>query len=426
MNLPEVSVVVLNWNGREHLAECLESLRQQSYTGRFEVVVMDNGSTDGSAEFVRAQFPDVKLIRSPENLGFAGGNNYAAAQLTSPALAFLNNDTRTDAHWLEEMVRVLTQAPDIACAAGKILSWDGKRIDFVAGGATLTGFGLQLGWGETASEYDTERDILVPCGGSMLIWRDRFDEVGRFDEDYFLFYEDVDLGWRLWLAGYRVRSAPRSIVYHKHHGDIRRIDDQRKAVLYDRNPLYTIYKNYDDEHLAAILPAAILLTTEKATLMANPDRAAFALPANGAPAAAAGDSPNRPAAADRLRRSLRDRGLAATARRVPAAAWRRAGAMGSRLRRGIARRLSPDRNATAVPPAAISALLAVEQFGDHLPVLQKKRAAVQALRRRTDAEILKLFGLPLEPLAPVDGFADYHRRVMRVLGLDRWVNGDRR
>ena len=100
--------------------------------------------------------------------------------------------------------------------------------------------------------------------------------------------------------------------------------------------------------------------------------------------------------------------------------------MGSRLRRGIARRLSPDRNATAVPPAVISALLAVEQFGDHLPVLQKKRAAVQALRRRTDAEILKLFGLPLEPLAPVDGFADYHRRVMRVLGLDRWVNGDRR
>ncbi|HET9848668.1 MAG TPA: glycosyltransferase family 2 protein, partial [Candidatus Dormibacteraeota bacterium] len=247
MRLPSVGIVVLNWNGRDHLEECLASLQAQTYAGPHEIVLMDNGSTDGSVDFVKARFPKVRIIRSDKNLGFAGGNNYAVERLEQDAIAFLNNDTRAEPGWLDELVRILTQAPEIACASGKILSWDGRRIDFVASGATLTGYGLQLGWGDTTSKYDVEQDILAPCGGSMVIWRTVFDRVGRFDEDYFLFYEDLDLGWRLWLAGYRIRSAPRSIVYHKHHGSAQRLDDVRKAVLYDRNPLYTIYKNYDDE-----------------------------------------------------------------------------------------------------------------------------------------------------------------------------------
>ncbi|HET9848310.1 MAG TPA: hypothetical protein VFR68_07120, partial [Candidatus Dormibacteraeota bacterium] len=224
---------------------------------------------------------------------------------------------------------------------------------------------------------------------------------------------------------YRIRSAPRSIVYHKHHGSAQRLDDVRKAVLYDRNPLYTIYKNYDDEHLAAILPAALLLTTEKATLLSNPNRASYALPVDGAgesPRPALPQSPD--AIRDKLRRNVRERGLAGTARRVPPAIARRAGALSARVRRRLAGRLSPDHDVATVPRSAISALLAVEQFGRHLPALQRKRAAVQALRRRSDAEILKLFCLPLHPQTTVDGFADYHRLVMRTLGLDRWVSVD--
>jgi hypothetical protein len=121
---------------------------------------------------------------------------------------------------------------------------------------------------------------------------------------------------------------------------------------------------------------------------------------------------------------LRERGVAGTARRVPLALARRARSLGSHFRRRLVDRLNPERDMATVPRTAISALLAVEQFGEHLPVLQRKRAAVQALRRRPDSEILKLFGLPLEPLAPVEGFADYHRRIMQTLGLDRWVSGD--
>src|SRR2546423_1828784 len=184
MTLPSVSVVVLNWNGRKYLADCLGSLQKQTYGGPYEIVLVDNGSTDDSAEFVTKHFPQVRLLRSATNLGFSGGNNFAARQLTSNALAFLNNDTIADTRWLEELVTVLTAAPDIASAAGKILSWDGSRIDFVASGATVTGFGLQLDWNAVTSQYDREDDILSPCGGSMIIWREAFERVGCFDEDY--------------------------------------------------------------------------------------------------------------------------------------------------------------------------------------------------------------------------------------------------
>ena len=421
---PSVAVVVLNWNGRHHLADCLGALRKQSYQGPHQIVVMDNGSSDGSEAFVREHFPEVRVIRSPDNLGFAGGNNYAAERLTADALAFLNNDTRADPEWLEELVRVLTSAPDVASAAGKILSWDRKHTDFVVSGATLTGFGLQIGWGEPARDDEEERDILSPCGGSMIIWRDRFNQVGRFDDDYFLFYEDLDLGWRLWLAGYRVRSAPKSIVVHRMHGDVRRIPDQRKAVLYDRNPLYTIYKNYDDEHLATVLPAALLLTAEKATLMANPDRGAFALPLRDSAARRdQTEALTSPSPAGALQRSLRERGLASTARRLPAAAIRRLATIGEQVRRRTAQRLAGKEPSVLMPASAVSSLLALEQFGEHLPALRAKRATVQAMRRRSDQEILKLFGLPLEPLAPVPGFGEYHRRMMHAFGLDAWVDG---
>jgi len=419
LTLPSVSVVVVNWNGKHHLTACLKALLRQSYKGKLDLVLMDNGSTDGSEAFVQQAFPTVRVIQSPENLGFGGGNNYAAERLATDALAYVNNDTRADPTWLEEMVKVLVSAPDIAAVGGKILSWDRKQTDFIIGGATLTGYGLQIGWGDPMREDDKERDILSPCGGSMVIWRDRFNEVGRFDQDYFLFYEDLDLGWRLWLAGYRVRNAPKSLVEHVMHGSVRLVDDQRKAVLYDRNPLYTIYKNYDDAHLAQVLPAALLLLAEKVVLMVNPDRNAFALPV---------DEGNHSALPRRhmeiaqapLARSLRERGVMGTAKRLPAATARRLSALNTKLRQQAMRRLGGD-GSLPVRASAMSSLLAIEQFGQHLPVLRSKRAAVQAMRRRSDQEILKLFGLPLEPLAPVGGFAAYHRQMMQAFGLDAWV-----
>ena len=421
MNWPSVAIVVLNWNGREYLSECLTSAGAQTYPGAFEVVLVDNGSDDGSAAHVESAFPRVRLIRSPVNRGFAAGNNLAARHLDAELFAFLNNDTRVEPTWLQELVAVLMAAPDIACAGGKIMSWDGQRIDFVGGGSTLTGFGLQFDYGEAASEHDRERDILFACGGSMVVRRAPYLQVGGLDDDYFLFYEDVDLGWRFWLAGHRVRFAPKSVAYHRHHGGTRRFEERRLAVLYERNALYTIYKNYDDAHLAAVLPAAILLAAEKAASLADIDRTQFLIPAVPAPAPAGDRVRARRASWKKVRASLRERGLVNTSGRILRAAKARALPATLRWRGRLARRIAGRDETVSVPAAAVSRLVALEEFGKHLPELREKRRAVQRLRRRSDDEILDLFGLPLEPGFGGPGFSDYHRRLMRAFELDTWA-----
>jgi GT2 family glycosyltransferase len=416
-------VIVLNWNGEAYLAECLSSLRRQRYTGSFQVVVVDNGSQDGSVGLVQRDFPEVQLVPSSVNLGFSAGNNLAARRLDAELLAFLNNDTRADPGWLDELVSVVMEAPDVAAAGGRILSWDGKRVDFVGGGATLTGFGLQFQFGETPLADEPERDMLFACGGSMIVKRRPYLEVGGLDDDYFLFYEDVDLGWRLWLAGYRVRYAPRSITYHYHHGSTRRFDEARLAVLYERNALYTIYKNYDDRHLAEVLPAALLLTAERATTLAGLDRAPFLIP-SGTPLSPPSSTPN---GASRLRNwaklrdSMRRRGIVATARRAAGAVRRRIAPSVAGARAGLGRRISGQRQSIQVPAGTISRMLALEAFGANLPMLQEKRFAVQKLRRRPDEEIIALFRTPLDPGFDAPGFGEYHRRLLHALKLDRWA-----
>src|ERR1700730_2215213 len=357
---PSVSIIVLNWNGRSYLAECLGSLRRQTYDGPHQVVLVDNGSQDGSADYVEAAFPEVRLIRSPVNLGFAAGNNLAARQLDTALLAFLNNDTRTDPGWLEELVRSVTAAPDVACAGGRIVSWDGKTVDFMGGGATLTGLGIQFGYGQPASVGAPAGDILFACGGSMIVKRDAYLQVGGLDDDYFLFYEDVDLGWRFWLAGYRVRYAPGAIMYHRHHRGTGRFEDDRLAVLYERNALYTIYKNYDDRHLAAVLPAALLLAVERATVLAGIDRRGFQLPPGSSRVAQPALTSGVVKVDDwtKLTAGVRQQGMRATGRRLLVAAR-------TRLRPAIGRfrgRLGPPTNGrrgnVMVPLGALSRVAA--------------------------------------------------------------------
>jgi GT2 family glycosyltransferase len=420
---PSVSTIVLNWNGRAYLADCLASLRRQTYDGPHQVVLVDNGSQDGSADYVEATFPEVRLIRSPVNLGFAAGNNLAARQLDSDLLAFLNNDTRTEPNWLDELVRSVSEAPDIACAGGRILSWDGTTVDFMGGGATLTGLGIQFGYGQPASADAPPGDILFACGGSMIVKRDPYLRVGGLDDDYFLFYEDVDLGWRFWLAGYRVRYAPAAVMYHRHHGGTRRFEDERLAVLYERNALYTIYKNYDDRNLAAVLPAAMLLAAERATVLSGIDRRRFELPAGSSrsvqPALTAGvvkvDDWRK------LSAGVRQQGLGSTGRRLLGVARKRLRPAIGRLRLRLGHRISGRGDTVAVPRAAISRLLALEAFGASLPQLVKKRRAVQELRRREDDDIIELFKTALEPGFDGPGFIEFHRTLVQALRLDRLV-----
>ncbi len=331
---PRVSVLILNYNGREHLKACLPTVEAQAYPkGSLSIEVIDNGSTDGSVAFVREQFPGVRLHLRPRNLGFAAPYDEVARASTSDYLAFLNNDTRVEPTWLSELVGAAARH-EAQCVASRILDWDGGRIDFVGGLTSFVGHSWQRDCGEPAAAHEyEERPLLFACGGSMLISREAYVAAGGFDRDFFAYFEDVDLGWRLSLLGYRIVLAPRAITYHRLHGTAGRIAMAQRLRLYERNALAMIYKNYEDESLRRVLPAAVALSLLRGLTHSGIDPRTFALGGHPPP--------------------------------------------------------SLDVSARAVVH-----LLALEDFGRLLPELHRKRAAIQARRRRSDAELFTLFGEP--------------------------------
>jgi GT2 family glycosyltransferase len=224
---------------------------------RLELMLVDNASADGSFQFIAARFPQVTVVNNPDNYGFARGNNEGARLARGQLVAFLNPDMRVEPNWLAELVASLQRDPSVVCAASKILSWNGQHIDFAGSSANFLGYGYQEGWGEPSRSQSSEKLILAPCGGAMMINRQVFLDSGGFDEDYFAFYEDLDLGWRLWLMGYQVAYVPRAVAYHVHHGSWDQVPNAKISVLYQRNAMSTLVKNYDDENLKRVLPCTL-------------------------------------------------------------------------------------------------------------------------------------------------------------------------
>ena len=212
-----VSIVIVNHNGREDLATCLPSLFALDYPqDKLEIILVDNASTDDTVAWLTATRPTVRCVVNSENVGFARGINRGAEMARGEYLAFLNPDMRVDPHWLARLVTTIQSEPDVACAGSVVLNWSGDEIDF-AGRPTDA---LNLAPNEPLQAkdfYASAGDIplLFASGGAMLIRRDIFQGIGGFDPDYFMYHEDVDLGWRLWQAGYRVLRSVKSRVYHK-------------------------------------------------------------------------------------------------------------------------------------------------------------------------------------------------------------------
>ena len=265
-----VTVIIVNFNGRSHLEPCIKSLLQQSLPAHeLEIIVIDNSSHDGSQEFIVNHFPTVKLIQNSANIGFAGAVNGGAAIARGRYLALINNDAYADPHWLSIMVHTLEEhrQTGVVCIAATMLDWYGKHIDFVDGGINFYGHGVQFYKHIPVESLRIEqKDLLFACGGAMLVDRQVFLDVGGFDADYFAYFEDVDFGWRLWLLGYRVMSAPKAIVYHRQHATASRMYYHQVHMLSERNALFTLIKNYDDEHLQRILPIAYMLLMKRSLL----------------------------------------------------------------------------------------------------------------------------------------------------------------
>jgi GT2 family glycosyltransferase len=229
-----ISVVVVNWNRKELLRACLLSLSRQS-TSDFETIVVDNGSTDGSADMAEREF-GVRAIRNSENRGFCAGNNQGIAAARGEFVALLNNDAEANPTWLAELHRACASLPEIGMAASKILVWeDPTRIDKAGHLIFPDGQNRGRGTGQLdLGQFDREEEVLWPDGCAAMYRKPMLDRIGGFDEDFFAYGDDAELGLRARIAGYRCLYAPRAVVRH-HRGATLGKDSAWRVTLIERN-----------------------------------------------------------------------------------------------------------------------------------------------------------------------------------------------
>lgn len=237
-----VSVIIVNWNGEALLQECLESLRRQTYR-HFEVILVDNASTDGSVDFIRQQFPEAKLIRLEQNRGFAGGNIEGLRVAKGDYIALLNNDAVVEASWLAELVAVMNADSRVGICASKLVNYfDPEQIDCAGDGCATSGHGYKRGNGLAAGLYQTQEYVFGACAGAVLYRRAMIDDIGFLDPDFFIQCEDTDLNFRAKLMEWKCVYVPTAVALHRVSTTIGKLDGL--AVYYSaRNEEYVWVKN---------------------------------------------------------------------------------------------------------------------------------------------------------------------------------------
>jgi GT2 family glycosyltransferase len=265
--MPDTSVIVINWNGRQHLQACLDALAAQQGVD-FETLVVDNGSTDGSAELVRAQFPAVRLVALADNRGFAGGNNAGAREARGRHLVFLNNDTVAEPGWLAALRRAVDE-PGFALATSRVVYMhDPAVIDSAGDGVLQWGGAFKRFHGTRAPEAAQSGEVFGVCGAACVVTRSVFEELGGFDEHFFVSHEDVDLSYRARLLGYRCRYAADAVV--RHHGSATLGRTSASAVFHGQRNLEWMYlKNSPLSILLRSMPGHLLYTAAAAGYFAR-------------------------------------------------------------------------------------------------------------------------------------------------------------
>ena len=249
---PTISVVIVNWNGREWLEKSLPAVAAQSYRD-FEVIVVDNGSQDGSADWLGESWPDVRLLALSTNTGFSRANNLGIGIAEGEWIATLNNDTLADPDWLQNLIQVGEEA-DVGMAASLIVYWNRPEIVDAAGlTVDRAGIAWNRGHGMPANKFSHECEVFGAPASAALYRRLMLDEIGLFDESFFAYYEDVDLAWRAQRAGWKCRYCPQARVLHWHSATSKRLPEL-KIFLQSRNKIWTIAKNYSWPELFFRLP----------------------------------------------------------------------------------------------------------------------------------------------------------------------------
>lgn len=349
-----VSVVTTNYRAAEHTITCLRSLADLDWPAeRLEVICVENASADGSVERIRAAVSDVNLVEAAANGGFTGGCNLGASRANGEYIAFLSNEARPDPRWLAEAVAVLEDDRSIGCVACKVVGWDGSVVDCVDGALSWFGMCYRPNQGRPDGEaWDTPADVLFGAGAAMIVRADLFRELRGFDERFFMFYHDVDFGWRLNLLGHRVRYVPSSLAFCRPPPTEGKFMSWRERYLLERNALLSLYKNLADETLSRTLAPALALAVHRSVSLG-------------------GDDPNP---LDLQRNPDGD-----------------------------------DRDRVEVARVTLAGPYAIDYFVAVLPSLDQSRRDIQARRVRSDQDLIPLFRKPMQPLGDNDRYvAGYH------------------
>lgn len=356
-----VSVVLVNYKGTDDTLTSIQGLTEQDWPSKLlEIIVVDNDSGPEHVERLRASKLEFTLIESGGNLGFTGGCNLGVEKSSGEFIAFLNNDARPDPLWIRAAIDTFAGGADIGAVASKVLDWDGVNVDFTEAAMTWYGMGYKPFAGSPdTGKWENETDVLFGTGAAMFIRASLFAQLGGFDDRFFMFYDDVDLGWRLNLLGWRFRYQPKSVAYHKHHQSMNKFGEFRETYLLERNALFTLYKNLGDEQLAAALPGALALAVRRGIGRADLDSTELDL-----------RNPGDDTVLDR-----------------------------------------------PVPKLTMAGIYGIDQFVEMLPSLTETRREIQATRVKSDRELLDLFGNRDEPAYPIESYLAGYDKIVASLGV---------
>ena len=254
--MSEVTVIIPNYNGIAFIKDCLDSLMEQ--TMKPDIIVVDNASDDGSKDVIR-QYGDVLLIELPQNFGFCRAVNEGIRVTKTRYLILLNNDTKADPAFVEELYKAIDAHDDTFSVASKMLQMNAPdRIDSAGDLYCALGWAFSLGKDKKSSRYDKEAVVFSACGGAAIYRKDLFEQIGYFDELHFTYLEDVDVGYRARIMGYVNRYTPKAVVYHAGSGSTGGRYNPFKVRLASRNSWYVIYKNMPALQIIINLPFFII------------------------------------------------------------------------------------------------------------------------------------------------------------------------
>jgi len=269
MRLPKVTIIALNYNGRQFLNNCFSSLKRLNYSN-FEVIMVDDCSTDDSVALTTKKFPWVKILQNTKNMGACVSFNRAVKESTAGLLVKIDNDVKVGKNWLTEMVETIESNPEIGVVGSKILNYDGKSVQDFGSSVDRMGYPLSyLGLEGKPKKLPKERRVFYVSGCSMLFRKKIFEEAGMFDEKFFIYKDDLDLCWRMKLLGYKTVTNMESVIFHVSGvtqgggstGEGTKVyhTTARKRFFGERNTFRMLLKNYSAGSLFKVLPVYFLI-----------------------------------------------------------------------------------------------------------------------------------------------------------------------